>query len=117
MQEIISHEEEIEESSSNKITFPNLKNLLLDELPQLKAFCLGSYKFYFPSLQIVIITNCPNMEVFSRGFLNTPKLETVTLVIESFHRDYIHMSNSNINATIQGFKEFVRMSHIIYMFH
>ncbi|XP_058737795.1 uncharacterized protein LOC131609967 [Vicia villosa] len=103
MQEIVSQEKI--EVTSNKIVLGKLKHLILLKLPNLKAFCLSSYNFFFPSLQNVVIEDCPNVDVFSQGFSNTPKLEKVTMEIGSLHIDYMH--KRDINSTIRGFKEFV----------
>ncbi|XP_061355976.1 uncharacterized protein LOC133300448 [Gastrolobium bilobum] len=106
MEEIISQEEM--RTSENKITiFPRLHHLCLGGLPNLKAFCKGSYNFNFPSLQKVEIKDCPNMEVFSRGSSDTPMLEDVTIKIETHSSNYIQ--RKDLNATIQGFKAFVAL--------
>ncbi|CAJ2674373.1 unnamed protein product [Trifolium pratense] len=103
MQEIVSQEEL--EASSNKITLLRLKHLILWHLPNLKAFCLSSYNLFFPSLQKVKIYDCLNMEVFSQGFSNTPKLEDFSMRTKSLNRKFMH--TRDINATIRGFKAFV----------
>ena len=93
------------DASVDKTMFLGLQRLYLEDLPNLKAFCQGSYDFHFPSLQEVIIRDCPNMEVFSRGSCHTPKLQDVTLAMESQSSQYIQ--KRDLNATIKGFKAFV----------
>ncbi|XP_045793613.1 disease resistance protein At4g27190-like [Trifolium pratense] len=78
MEEIVLHQGKIEASSS-KIVFHALQYLLLTKLPNLKAFSQCHNNLDFPSLQNVYIKDCPNMEVFSRGFSDTPKLEDLSI--------------------------------------
>ncbi|XP_058737798.1 uncharacterized protein LOC131609970 [Vicia villosa] len=103
MQEIVSQEKI--EATSNKIVLGKLKHLIFWKLPNLKAFCLSSYNFFFPSLQDVEIKDCPNVDVLSQGFSNTPKLEKVTMMIGFIYIEYMH--KRDINSTIRGFKAFV----------
>jgi len=79
LNEIVSQEES--ESSGEKIIFPALKSLILTNLPKLKAFFQSPYNLDCPSLQSVEISGCPNMDVFSRGFCSTPKLEDCSIRI------------------------------------
>ncbi|XP_045793162.1 uncharacterized protein LOC123888231 isoform X1 [Trifolium pratense] len=104
MEEIISHQEEIE-ASANKISIPALQHLHLVDLPNLKDFFKGHSNLDFPSLQEVNIGNCPNMELFSRGSSNTPNLEHLTIEINSLN--YYCAQKKDINIVIQGFKAFV----------
>ncbi|KAK3227640.1 hypothetical protein Dsin_007502 [Dipteronia sinensis] len=62
-----------------QITFNQLKYLELDCLPRLTRFCSGSYTIEFPSLQQVVVRQCPNMRIFSQGALNTPRLHKVQI--------------------------------------
>ncbi|KAL5743198.1 hypothetical protein ACOSP7_029930 [Xanthoceras sorbifolium] len=71
IEEIILHMEDIEE---DRIIFNKLKYLELHCLPMLTSFCFGNYAIEFPSLQQVVVRQCPNMENFSQGALSTPRL-------------------------------------------
>ncbi|KAB1202379.1 hypothetical protein CJ030_MR8G020176 [Morella rubra] len=62
------------------ITFSKLTHLKLDWLPKLATFCSGSYSFIFPSLEEVIVRQCPEMKIFSAGVLSTPKLKRVQAI-------------------------------------
>ncbi|MCH79369.1 disease resistance protein, partial [Trifolium medium] len=106
IEEIISHEEEIE-TSANHILFCALQHILLQKLPNLKVFFQGHDSLDFPSLQKVNIEYCPNMEAFSRDDAYTPKLEDLTIKIESLSSNYIQ--RKDINAVIRGFKAFVAL--------
>jgi len=105
LNEVMSQEES--ESNGEKIVFPALQDLLLHNLPNLKAFFQGPCNVDFPSLQKVDIKDCPNMELFSQGFCSTPQLEDIRMEIESFSSSYIQ--KNDINATIQGFKACVSL--------
>lgn len=59
------------------ITFSQLTYLRLDCLPKLTSFCSGSYSFQFPSLEEVIVRQCPKVKAFCHGPLWTPELERV----------------------------------------
>ena len=104
IEEIISQEEI--EADSNKITFPRLQHLVLQQLRNLKAFSQGSYLFDLPLLRKVEIEDCPKMEVFSRGSSHTPKLEDFNIT-GPHGKNYIY--KGDLNATIQGFKAFVSL--------
>ncbi|MED6121743.1 hypothetical protein PIB30_033086 [Stylosanthes scabra] len=101
VEQIISHEEL--ETSENKLMLPKLQYLILQHLPNLKAFCQSSCLLDFPSLRKLEIDYCPKIEVFSRGSCHTPKLEDVQ--ITGPHGSN-HIQNGDLNATIQGFKAF-----------
>jgi hypothetical protein len=95
MEEIISHQEELEASANTTISIPALQHLLID-LPNLKDFFQGHSNLDFPSLQKVDIVYCPNMEVFSREFSDTPKLED--LIIKSNSLNYHCAQKKDINC-------------------
>ena len=105
LNEVVSQEES--ESNGEKIVFPALQHLLLDNLPNLKAFFQGPYNLDFPSLEKVDIKDCPTMELFSRGFCSTPQLEGMSMEIELFRSSYIQ--KNGMNATIQRFKACVSL--------
>ncbi|GLT95544.1 hypothetical protein SLE2022_132200 [Rubroshorea leprosula] len=61
------------------IVFTELECLQLKGLPRLESFCSGDCNFIFPALREVVITECPNMQIFSKGELSTPRLYEVKL--------------------------------------
>ncbi|KAM7505418.1 hypothetical protein LguiB_004322 [Lonicera macranthoides] len=82
MEVVIQSEEndcpEIEiETMTDKIVFPCLRWLELEDLKYLAAFCRGKHDIEFPSLVEVLIAKCPKMEIFCSGSLSAPKLEAV----------------------------------------
>ena len=68
-------------AAKNEIVFSELKELLLWNLESLTSFsCSGNNcAFKFPSLETLVVEDCPNMNIFSRGELSTPKLHQVQL--------------------------------------
>ncbi|XVF30748.1 hypothetical protein REPUB_Repub16aG0085200 [Reevesia pubescens] len=86
----------------DEIVFTQLKYLKLICLPNLECFCLGSYPLVFPSLEELIVMQCPKMKIFSEGELSTPKLQKLQTAGDEAKG---HMEGSH-NTTIQQlFKE------------
>ncbi|TXG71310.1 hypothetical protein EZV62_006245 [Acer yangbiense] len=76
IEEIITHKED---EAIDQIIFNQLEYLGLDGLPSLTIFHSGSFAIAFPSLQKVVVRRCPNMKLFSRGVLSTPRLHTLQI--------------------------------------
>ncbi|KAG8650650.1 hypothetical protein MANES_07G062348v8 [Manihot esculenta] len=72
IQEVIVAEVDKEEEE-NEICFSQLKCLELQRLPSLSSFCSGNLTFSFPSMEEVIIVECPNMKIFAQE-VSTPQL-------------------------------------------
>ncbi|EOY11236.1 Disease resistance protein RPS2, putative [Theobroma cacao] len=93
--------EEIIASTSDEvmdsIIFSKLGSLELDGLSSLARFCSGNYMLGFPSLKKVIMSQCPKMEIFSKGELRTPKLKG----IQKTEGQYVGRWEGNLNTTIQ----------------
>ncbi|XP_058007404.1 uncharacterized protein LOC110653611 isoform X2 [Hevea brasiliensis] len=126
IQEIIVTEEDKDEEE--EICFGQLKCLELQHLPSLSSFCSGNSTFSFPSLEEVIIIECPNMKIFAQEVLSTPKLWRVQTGEPKYTREgewewererkkkYIceWEWEGSLNKTIQSlFKEMIMLS--IYM--
>ncbi|GKV43158.1 hypothetical protein SLEP1_g50489 [Rubroshorea leprosula] len=61
------------------IVFSKLKVLKLLSLTKLTSFCSRNFTFKFPSLELLVVTKCPNLETFCRGVLKTPMLQRIQL--------------------------------------
>ncbi|TYG46742.1 hypothetical protein ES288_D11G280400v1, partial [Gossypium darwinii] len=97
--------EEIIEGGDNndqdEIIFPQLNSLELESLPKLESFCSSwNYTFGFPSLQTVIVEDCPKMKIFSQRHSNTPMLNEVEFYWSWCYEE--HWEN-DLNSTIQQF--------------
>ncbi|XP_016744507.1 uncharacterized protein [Gossypium hirsutum] len=97
--------EEIIEGGDNndqdEIIFPQLNSLELESLPKLESFCLSwNYTFGFPSLQTVIVEDCPKMKIFSQRHSNAPMLNEVEFYWSGCYEE--HWEN-DLNSTIQQF--------------
>ncbi|KAF2318296.1 hypothetical protein GH714_004631 [Hevea brasiliensis] len=86
----------------DEICFSQLKYLDLRCLPCLTSFCFGYYTFNFPSLEKVIVIECPKMKIFAQGVLSTPKLRQIQIVDEVDDESALgwHWKGS-LNKTIQ----------------
>ncbi|KAJ7954279.1 Disease resistance protein [Quillaja saponaria] len=80
MIEIIANKGE-EEEVLGEIVFSKLTYLVLDNLPSFTRFYSGNYCIKFPSLEKLIICQCPEMKSFSQEVPATPKLERIQLVV------------------------------------
>ncbi|KAK8508870.1 hypothetical protein V6N12_034972 [Hibiscus sabdariffa] len=93
--------EEIIASTPDEVTdvivFSQLKSLKLDSLPTLSRFCSGNYTLVFPSLEEVIVRQCPKMEFFTKGNLSTPMLHG----LQSAKGEYIGRWEDDLNAVVQ----------------
>ncbi|KAK6125201.1 hypothetical protein DH2020_041067 [Rehmannia glutinosa] len=60
---------------TEKTLFPSLERILLWRLRSLRSFCQWKQDLELPSLRHVNICMCPEMRIFSLGFMSTPKLQ------------------------------------------
>ncbi|XP_044475647.1 uncharacterized protein LOC123203365 isoform X2 [Mangifera indica] len=95
--EVITTESKIE-TTKEEIVFNQLEMLELHCLKSLTSFCSANYTFRFPCLEKVIVSQCPNLKIFSHGGLSTPKLKKVQLT-EIIDAEYIW--KGDLNSTIQ----------------
>ncbi|KAJ9180030.1 hypothetical protein P3X46_008333 [Hevea brasiliensis] len=94
--EVVADEQD---GTTEEISFSKLKTLKLVDLRSLASFCIGNCIFQFPSLEQVIVENCPNMMIFSPGSLSTPNLKGVQLSKSSSESDLRWAEN--LNDTIE----------------
>ncbi|XP_022719740.1 uncharacterized protein LOC111277589 [Durio zibethinus] len=94
IEEIIAHGSD---DVMDGILFSQLESLELGCLPSLSSFCSGNYAFGFPSLEELIMRQCPKMEIFTKGELSTPMLRG----IQSTKGQYVGHWEGNLNAIVQ----------------
>ncbi|GKV02419.1 hypothetical protein SLEP1_g14856 [Rubroshorea leprosula] len=87
----------MDDEGKDGIVFSQLKYLQLSHLPRLAAFCSVDCNFKFPSLEDIIVMGCPNMQLFSKGELSTPKLQKVKFIEENDEGRW----EGNLNTTLQ----------------
>lgn len=75
---------EEDHDEKDMINFTKLKCLELNYLPNLTNFCSGKYSFQFPSLEQIIVRQCPKLKSFCPGCLNTPQLHRVQIAEEDY---------------------------------
>ena len=69
LQEVIAKDNE--EQTNSKVTlFPQLKEMKLANLPEMRQFCHMNHGIELPSLEFLEISWCPLMETFSRNTVN-----------------------------------------------
>ncbi|KAH9688160.1 Importin subunit alpha-1a [Citrus sinensis] len=89
------------------IVFNEMKKLTLSYLKSLTSFCSGSCAFRFPSLEILVVDDCHNMKIFSRGELSTPVLLRVQLKTwdkeQSAWKDDLNTTIQQVNLKKESF--------------
>lgn len=101
--EVVSADEGDEEKDC-EIVFSELKELHLSSLESLISFCSSAnYILSFPSLEELMVTECPNMKNFCGGKLSTPKLQTVKH--EYWRGKVEYCWKEDLNTTIQDLYE------------
>lgn len=83
VREIVAKEKD---DAKDVISFSKLKCLVLHYLPNLSSFCSEEYNFQFPSLEQVIVRQCPKLKIFCQGVLSTPQLHRVRLSEEDYNQ-------------------------------
>lgn len=64
-------------SFSMVVVFPHLKRIKLEYLPELVGFILGTNEFRWPSLDNLMIKDCPQMKVLTAGRSKASQLKYV----------------------------------------
>ncbi|XP_058000238.1 uncharacterized protein LOC110660410 isoform X2 [Hevea brasiliensis] len=95
MQEIVASETD---DAEEQICFSQLQYLELHDLPRLTSFCSANPAFNFPSLEEVIIRACPNMKIFAKEVLSTPKLWRVQTGKHKYEWEWEGSLNNTIEA-------------------
>ncbi|XP_071697243.1 uncharacterized protein [Rutidosis leptorrhynchoides] len=92
MREIVNVDDD--DDSETKM-LPCLKSLKLEHLRYLTGFCLREKDFVLPSLSTLVIKQCPDLSVFTNGFVDAPELK----VIET-NKGFIDVGDQDINSFI-----------------
>ena len=90
----------------------HLETLTLDGLPSLKSFHGGNTNIQFPRLKKVIVSECPEMEIFSNGSTTTPKLNEVNAKLQfwignpEYATDIEGIWEGDLNGTLRDIWDF-----------
>ncbi|XP_050237652.1 uncharacterized protein LOC126687219 [Mercurialis annua] len=95
IQEIISSEAD---GVEDEIHLSQLKYFELNGLPCLTSFCSGRFTFNFPSLEKVLIRECPKTETFAQGVI-TSKLRRVQTGECDYEWDWEGSLNDTVRAS------------------
>ncbi|KAK8570818.1 hypothetical protein V6N13_103218 [Hibiscus sabdariffa] len=91
-----------DDDDDDEISFPKLNSLDLVSLPKLESFCSSDkYTFGFPSLQFLLLHECPEMKMFSQGDSNTPLMLHKVRLNMTWEEEEEERWEGNLNSTIQ----------------
>jgi hypothetical protein len=96
-----------DENAEEDIIFENLEEMVFISLSSLGSFCNGNQTFIFPSLLLLMVLECPQMNIFSSGVTVAPCVEEIYVTEEGTTR-----WEGDINTTIQHL--FQEKVHNIY---
>ncbi|KAG8650665.1 uncharacterized protein LOC110619225 isoform X2 [Manihot esculenta] len=102
IQEVIMAKVDKEEEE-NEICFSRLKCLELQRLPSLSSFCSGNLTFSFPSMEEVLIVECPNVKIFAQE-VSTPQLWRVQTGPHIYEWEWKGSLNNTIQALFMEMK-------------
>jgi len=103
LEEIVTNEG----NEKEQIVFGKLITIELKRLNKLKSFCsYSNYEFKFPSLEVLIVSECRMMERFTEGGARAPKLQNIVSSNEEGKEEAKWQWEGDLNATIQkGFNK------------
>ncbi|KAJ9682445.1 hypothetical protein PVL29_018375 [Vitis rotundifolia] len=106
MEEVVANEGG---EATYEITFYKLQHMELLYLSNLTSFSSGGYIFSLPSLEQMLVKECPKMKMFSSSLVTTPRLERITVgdddwpwqddLNTTIHNSFIN-AHGNIEAEI-----------------
>ncbi|GLU09192.1 hypothetical protein SLE2022_260650 [Rubroshorea leprosula] len=96
----------------DEIVFMKLKVLELIGLTKLTSFCSRlNFTFKFPSLEHLVVSQCPNMETFCKGVVKTPMLKRISLK-DNYEGRPVGELNSTINQLYNEKVGYAGLSHL-----
>ncbi|KAJ9682453.1 hypothetical protein PVL29_018383 [Vitis rotundifolia] len=89
--------------AADEITFYKLQRMELLYLPNLTSFDSGGCIFSFPSLEHVVVEECPKMKIFSPSLVTTPMLERIKVGDDEWHwQDDLNTTIHNLFINTHG---------------
>ncbi|KAK9064481.1 hypothetical protein SSX86_015863 [Deinandra increscens subsp. villosa] len=101
-------------SSKGVQVFPRLQTLELDDLPNLRGFFLGVNEFEWPTLNDVMINDCPQMMVFTSSQSKTPRLKYIR---SSIGKHSLESCGLNVQTTFPNSSDVAISKHMSWSFH
>ncbi|KAG8661247.1 hypothetical protein MANES_02G215425v8 [Manihot esculenta] len=107
--------------SSDKNNFQSQNEIILWKLTTLRLRCLKSLETFcssarctlkFPALEVVYLSQCPKMKVFSQGSISTPRLKRVNLTEERDKWRWVGDLNSTIKQLYADKVGFSGLRHL-----
>ncbi|KAL5563168.1 hypothetical protein UlMin_032915 [Ulmus minor] len=87
----------VDEIVDDEIVFSKLEILELSDLPSLRSFhSVGNSVMRFPNLVRLLVSQCPEMQRFSFGMIDAPKLDSISEVEKREYRWDYWLDESNI---------------------
>ncbi|KAL5541191.1 hypothetical protein UlMin_042664 [Ulmus minor] len=87
----------VDEIVDDEIVFGKLEILELSDLPSLRSFhSAGNSVMRFPNLVRLLVSQCPEMQRFSFGMIDAPKLDSISEVEKREYRWDYWLDESNI---------------------
>ncbi|KAJ9682446.1 hypothetical protein PVL29_018376 [Vitis rotundifolia] len=100
MEEVVANEGG---EAADEIAFCELQHMALQCLPNLTSFNSRGYVFSFPSLEHMVVEECPKMKIFSPSLVTTPKLERVEVADDEWHwQDDLNTTIHNLFIKTHG---------------
>lgn len=108
LEEIVANDGDADDG----IVFSKLKWLFLESSRSITSFCSGNYAISFPSLEVLIVENCPKLNTFSAGVLKTPRLRAVQNweLGEDFWAGDVNTTLQHLNEKMVRHR-FINLSH------
>ncbi|GMP73113.1 hypothetical protein CsSME_00030958 [Camellia sinensis var. sinensis] len=94
MEEIVAKKNEGKEERVDKMMFKSLKKIKLEHLPMLSGFYTGDFTFECPSLEELIVRDCPKMKTSAA---TTPKLKAA--ILDNFEKT---LQGMDLNQVVQN---------------
>ncbi|KAK9987150.1 hypothetical protein SO802_032101 [Lithocarpus litseifolius] len=89
-----------EEEEEKDVLFFKVNSIVLRNLPNLKCFCPETNALEWPSLEEIMVMECPSLSTFIPSNLNTPKLEGVYYA-PLWEEERTRHWEGELNATIE----------------
>jgi hypothetical protein len=102
------------EDETNEIVFCSLQSLELISLPRLFRFCSCPCPIMFPLLEVVIVKECPRMELFSLGVTDAPNLQIIQIEENDEENHWVGDLNGTVKKLFDDKVCFTLIHQFIY---